>query len=199
MSLVGGREWGSDDGESDLDGETKGRARCLRGSKWDGSPAGQGGSRSRGATSPSSSPGRQDRGEAGGEDQGAQGSPSKVSSTAFITPNMNIVRGILRKNIRVFGVEYTFQIVGCCAIFYSNTNSVQLFWENSTLNLANFTELVIFRVKSWRFYPSPKTFHSSANLPLVTRSMQTWNLSKNLRDPIFQRKNFTHWKLVNQN
>ena len=136
----------------------------------------------------------------GGRIKGLRAPPQRWAVVLIsITPNMNIVRGILRKNIRVFGVEYTFQIVGCCAIFYSNTNSVQLFWENSTLNLANFTELVIFRVKSWRFYPSPKTFHSSANLPLVTRSMQTWNLSKNLRDPIFQRKNFTHWKLVNQN
>ena len=26
---------------------------------------------------------------------------------------------------------------------------------------------------------------------------QTWNLSKNLHDPIFGRKNFTHWKRVN--
>ena len=27
---------------------------------------------------------------------------------------------------------------------------------------------------------------------------QTWNLSKNLHDPIFGRKNFTHWKCVNR-
>ena len=27
---------------------------------------------------------------------------------------------------------------------------------------------------------------------------QTWNLSKNLHDPIFGRKNFTHWERVNQ-
>ena len=26
---------------------------------------------------------------------------------------------------------------------------------------------------------------------------QTWNLSKNLHDPIFRQKNFTHWKRVN--
>ena len=26
---------------------------------------------------------------------------------------------------------------------------------------------------------------------------QTWNLSKNLHDPIFGRKNFTHWKRLN--
>ena len=38
---------------------------------------------------------------------------------------------------------YFEQIVNFCAIIYSNTNSVQLFCENSCLNLANFTELVI--------------------------------------------------------
>ena len=27
---------------------------------------------------------------------------------------------------------------------------------------------------------------------------QTWNLSKKLHDPIFRRKNFTHWKRVNR-
>ena len=27
--------------------------------------------------------------------------------------------------------------------------------------------------------------------------IQTWNLSKNLHDPIFGRKNFTHWKRLN--
>ena len=26
---------------------------------------------------------------------------------------------------------------------------------------------------------------------------QTWNLSKNLHNPIFGQKNFTHWKRVN--
>ena len=29
-------------------------------------------------------------------------------------------------------------------------------------------------------------------------SSQTWNLSRNLHDQIFGRKNFTHWKCVNQ-
>ena len=34
-----------------------------------------------------------------------------------------------------------------------------------------------------------------ATVPMF--SMQTWNLSKNLHDPIFEQKNFTHWKRVN--
>ena len=38
--------------------------------------------------------------------------------------------------------------VSFCAISYWNTNSLQLFWENSSLNLANFTNWVIFRINS---------------------------------------------------
>ena len=32
----------------------------------------------------------------------------------------------------------------------------------------------------------------------LTFTGQTWNLSKNLHDPIFGRKNFTHWKRVHR-
>ena len=39
-------------------------------------------------------------------------------------------------------------------------------------------------------------FLSKSDQSLCTY-VQTWNLSKNLHDPIFGRKNFTHWKCVN--
>ena len=54
------------------------------------------------------------------------------------------------------------QIVSFCAIMYYDKNSLKLLCENSSLNLANFTNRVIFRVKSWKFYLSPKTFYTSA-------------------------------------
>ena len=50
------------------------------------------------------------------------------------------------------------------ANFYSNTKSLHLFWEESRLNSANFTEKVSFCVNSWKFNSSPK---SSAQLPFV--------------------------------
>ena len=43
---------------------------------------------------------------------------------------------------------YFEQIVSFCATIYSKTNLGQLFCDTSSLNLANFTELVIFRVTS---------------------------------------------------
>ena len=59
-----------------------------------------------------------------------------------------------------------------CAIIYSNTNSLKFFCENSSLNLANFTERVTFCVNSWKFYPSPKIL---SLVPLVINSMSdTW-------------------------
>ena len=57
---------------------------------------------------------------------------------------------------------YFQQIDSFCAIMYSDSNSLKLLCEKSSLNLANFTNRVIFRVKSWKFYLSPKTFYTSA-------------------------------------
>ena len=54
---------------------------------------------------------------------------------------------------------YFEQIVSFCATIYSKTNLGQLFCDTSSLNLANFTELVIFRVTSWKFYPSQNNLH----------------------------------------
>ena len=54
------------------------------------------------------------------------------------------------------------QIVSFCAIMYSDKNSLKLLCENSSLNLANFTYRVIFCVKSWKFYLSPKIFYTIA-------------------------------------
>ena len=41
-------------------------------------------------------------------------------------------------------------------------SSFQLFCENSGLNLANFTKMVICHVKSWKFCPCPKSFYTIA-------------------------------------
>ena len=57
----------------------------------------------------------------------------------------------------LFSTIYQF-----CAFIYSNTNSHQLFCENSYLNLANLAIFVIHRVNSGQFYPIPKTFYTSA-------------------------------------
>ena len=42
-----------------------------------------------------------------------------------------------------------------------------------------------------------KNKSGGCQIPLSPYHRQTWNLSKNLHDPIFGRKNFTHWKCVN--
>ena len=42
-----------------------------------------------------------------------------------------------------------------------------------------------------------KNKSGGCQIPLSPYHRQTWNLSKNLHDPIFGRKNFTHWKRVN--
>ena len=64
---------------------------------------------------------------------------------------------------------YFEQIVSFCAIFYSNTNSLQLFCENSNLNSANFTERVFFCVSSWKY------FSQLSLVTFVTNSTSGWN------------------------
>ena len=64
---------------------------------------------------------------------------------------------------------YFEQIVSFCAIFYSNTNSLQLFCENSNLNSANFTERVFFCVNSWKY------FSQLSLVTFVTNSTSGWN------------------------
>ena len=61
-----------------------------------------------------------------------------------------------------FILIYFQQFIIFCAFIYSNTNSHQLFCENSYLNLANLAIFVIHRVNSGQFYPIPKTFCTSA-------------------------------------
>ena len=54
--------------------------------------------------------------------------------------------------------------------------------------------------KSWHFFAKKRhctyTWHKIAEV--IETTGQTWNLSKNLHDPIFGRKNVTHWKRVNR-
>ena len=56
---------------------------------------------------------------------------------------------------------YFDQIISFLAIIFSNTNSLKLFCENSSLNSTNFTDNVISRVNSWKFYPSRTIIYTS--------------------------------------
>ena len=60
------------------------------------------------------------------------------------------------------------QIVNFCAIIHSNTNSVQLFCEKSSLNLESFTELALFCIILEKFTWAQKYL---TQVPLVTNSM----------------------------
>ena len=55
---------------------------------------------------------------------------------------------------------YFHQFISFCAFIHSNTNSHQLFCENSYLNLAKLAIFVIHRINSGQFYPIPKTFYT---------------------------------------
>ena len=76
----------------------------------------------------------------------------KIFNTTSLPKMFNFMREkcghreIFGQNLRMGYVLliYFEQIVSFCAIFYSNTNSLQLFCENSNLNSANFTERVFF-------------------------------------------------------
>ena len=63
---------------------------------------------------------------------------------------------------------YFVQIVSFHAIINSNTKSFQLFYENSSLNLTNFTELVVSHVILKKF---TQTQNYLTQVPLVTKSM----------------------------
>ena len=66
---------------------------------------------------------------------------------------------------------YFEQIVSYCAITHSNTNSLKLFCENSSLNLANFTYRIFFCVNSWILTWAQTYFTQMPLVPLVTNSM----------------------------
>ena len=51
------------------------------------------------------------------------------------------------------------KLVSFFATFYSNTNSIQLFCVNSSLNSANFTDRVIFCIIYWKFDLRWKIFY----------------------------------------
>ena len=71
------------------------------------------------------------------------------------------------------------QIVSFCTLIYSNSNSHQLFYENSNLNVANLKKTtVIFCVKSWKFYPSPKIFYLSATCATCDK-FHVWSAGAN--------------------
>ena len=65
-----------------------------------------------------------------------------------ILPEKRINRDIFGEKFRIKDVLFIYfeQIVSLFANVHSNTKSLQLFWEKSRLNLANFTEKVILRV-----------------------------------------------------
>ena len=56
-------------------------------------------------------------------------------------------RGIFGQNLKLQDVLLTYfeQIVSFCAFTYSKTNSLKLFYENSSLNSTNFTDRVCLR------------------------------------------------------
>ena len=82
----------------------------------------------------------------------------KITSTREKRVNRDIFGQTLKMK-DVFLI-YFGQIVSCCAKIYSNTSSLNLFCKNSSLNLANFIDRVIFCVKSWKSYPNPKIFYT---------------------------------------
>ena len=91
----------------------------------------------------------------------------------FQSPPQKKVRvncDIFGKQLRLYDVFLINfeEIISLFANFYSNTKSLHLFWEESRLNSANFTEKVSFCVNSWKSYPSPK---SSAQLPFAMNFM----------------------------
>ena len=51
---------------------------------------------------------------------------------------------------------------GIWQIFYTSKESLKLFCENWSLNSSYFIDRVFFREISWKFYPSPKIFYTSA-------------------------------------
>ena len=61
------------------------------------------------------------------------------------------------------------QSVSFYAIIYSNTNSLRLFCENSSLNLASFTNNVIFLRYFFKILPEPKNIFTQ--VPHVTNFM----------------------------
>ena len=80
----------------------------------------------------------------------------QIFYTSKILKFLNFTRG-KRVNRDIFGQDLTTenvffipfeQIVSVCALMYLDSNSLKLLCENSSLNLANFTNRVIFRMKS---------------------------------------------------
>ena len=67
---------------------------------------------------------------------------------------------------------------------YLLMSDIAIIWE-----IQIYDEIHLFFLKSKNIWPN-WVFDE-------TGTTQTWNLSKNLHDPIFGRKNFTHWKRVN--
>ena len=70
---------------------------------------------------------------------------SDLEFVKYFTPVSVAVRfkkKVKNRKLRMKDVFLTYfkQIVSCCAIIYSNTNSLQLLCENSSLNSANFTD-----------------------------------------------------------
>ena len=91
----------------------------------------------------------------------------------------SLLRGIQCRH-GIFHIFYTilkFVSVSFYAIIYSNTNSLRLFCENSSLNLANFTDRVIFCVTFFEnFTPAQNYFSQVRPVPLVTNSMSASDL-----------------------
>ena len=88
----------------------------------------------------------------------------KIPRIFNFTRKKRVYRNIFGKKLRTEYVLliYFQQFISFCAFIYSNTNSHQLFCENSYLNLANLAIFVNHCVNSGQFYPIPKTFYTSA-------------------------------------
>ena len=93
---------------------------------------------------------------------------SKIPKFFNSTRKKRIYRDIFGQKLRMGDVLliYFEQIVSFCAIIYLNTNSLQLFWEDSSLNLANFTDNNFSR---WflKILPQPKNILHNCHLELL--------------------------------
>ena len=88
-------------------------------------------------------------------------------------PKKSVNRDNFGKQLRIENLLliYFEQIVSLSAIIYSNTKSFHLFCENPGLNLANFSDRVIFALILENLTPAQKCFTQVSLVPLVTNSM----------------------------
>ena len=100
---------------------------------------------------------------------------SKIEIKQFF-PRKCVNRNIFGQQLRMEDVLliYFEQNVSFCAIIYSKTKSLQLFYESSSRNSANFKGRVFVCDTSWKFYPSPKIFDKSVTFATCDK-FHVWN------------------------